>query len=304
MDCPVCFDGTDAPRSLPCGHLLCLECLQRLYDRTSIRCPTCRQAHPIRPEACLRIYLPALPDPSVSNIAKGVAKPGAGAARDWSFRSGTAAELRSAEEENRRARQIQEETDYQWALQLQAEEERGEERGVPAEEEQIHQAASARTSRRHRPSTPRPDVLRRRDSSPGEEPHSEQLPAHSHQARDVCSGALAQARQRLGIVDQVQATASTASMSALSTPPRSLRSSPPRIALTVKIVTGQQLSLVVEASDTILNLKEQIQAHEGLSPDHQRLIQNGRALEEHYTIGYYNIANGDIIHVCIRMAGD
>ncbi|XP_026294191.1 uncharacterized protein LOC113218176 [Frankliniella occidentalis] len=44
MECDICtehFDGAERlPKSLPCGHTVCLQCLGRLPDR---RCPTCRQ---------------------------------------------------------------------------------------------------------------------------------------------------------------------------------------------------------------------------------------------------------------------
>ncbi|XP_026282673.1 uncharacterized protein LOC113209402 [Frankliniella occidentalis] len=44
MECNVCTQDLDgglrAPKSLPCGHTCCLQCLGRLPDS---RCPTCRQ---------------------------------------------------------------------------------------------------------------------------------------------------------------------------------------------------------------------------------------------------------------------
>lgn len=59
MDCPVCFEATDAPHALPCGHLLCLACLRRLHSRATIRCPACRRLHRTNPKRCWRVYLPA-----------------------------------------------------------------------------------------------------------------------------------------------------------------------------------------------------------------------------------------------------
>lgn len=46
LTCPVCQDIFKDPRLLPCGHSLCLECVERMVDHTSdvpFRCPNCRE---------------------------------------------------------------------------------------------------------------------------------------------------------------------------------------------------------------------------------------------------------------------
>lgn len=45
LTCPVCQDIFKDPRQLPCGHSLCLECVEKMIDHTSenpFRCPDCR----------------------------------------------------------------------------------------------------------------------------------------------------------------------------------------------------------------------------------------------------------------------
>jgi len=75
------------------------------------------------------------------------------------------------------------------------------------------------------------------------------------------------------------------------------------VSIDVKMLTGKKIQLDVEPTDTIWQVKSKIMVKESIAADQQRLIFQGKQLDDACTVSSYNIESGKTLHLVMRFNG-
>ncbi|KEP63307.1 UNVERIFIED_CONTAM: ubiquitin family protein [Hammondia hammondi] len=74
--------------------------------------------------------------------------------------------------------------------------------------------------------------------------------------------------------------------------------------LQVKTMSGKTVVLDnVQGSDSILEIKRRVEQREGIPVDQQRLVFNGKQLENGKTVQDYDLSENSVLHLVLRLRG-
>ncbi|KXL44307.1 hypothetical protein M433DRAFT_68429 [Acidomyces richmondensis BFW] len=71
----------------------------------------------------------------------------------------------------------------------------------------------------------------------------------------------------------------------------------------VRTLTGKEIELDIEPSDTVTRIKERVEEREGIPPVQQRLIYGGKQMADDKTALEYNLEGGATLHLVLALRG-
>lgn len=71
----------------------------------------------------------------------------------------------------------------------------------------------------------------------------------------------------------------------------------------IKTLTGRTITIIVEPTDTVRNVKEKIKDKDAVPVNEQRLLYAGKELKDEDKLLEYNIQMESTIHLVLRLPG-
>ena len=71
----------------------------------------------------------------------------------------------------------------------------------------------------------------------------------------------------------------------------------------VKTLTGKTITLEVEPSDTVRNVKSKIQNKMGIPPNHQKLTYATKLLEDDHILHEYDVSKDSTLNLVLGLSG-
>ena len=71
----------------------------------------------------------------------------------------------------------------------------------------------------------------------------------------------------------------------------------------IRSLTGKHTKVTVHHKMRVSELKELIEKHDQTPFDQQRLVYNGKQLEDERTLDHYNITQDTVVHIILRIRG-
>ena len=71
----------------------------------------------------------------------------------------------------------------------------------------------------------------------------------------------------------------------------------------VNTLTGKEVEVDIEPSDTVARIKERVEEKEGIPPAQQRLIFAGKQMADEKQARDYNMEGGSVLHLVLALRG-
>jgi ubiquitin-like protein Nedd8 len=71
----------------------------------------------------------------------------------------------------------------------------------------------------------------------------------------------------------------------------------------VKTLTGKEIEIDIEPTDSVERIKERVEEKEGIPPVQQRLIFGGKQMNDDKIAKDYNIEGGSVLHLVLALRG-